>query len=634
MVRFTNPYPLIALIGVLLTFNSLTLQAQGRVQYAGPKQLGDYNGDAKYSYKIVEGDTLLDGPFIMQRSNLQALLDNEDTSFLFRGELVSGVPAGRWFFQFGSFTSESESEVVDYQYRVQVSGTQEKAQGLMLNGRPEGPWTYRVDNIENSQAVNTLFRSQISFSRGLPQEVFRIETDSSTMLGRLLRTGMAHDEWVLYRTDESGTQESWLFEDGILRQVIVESDGVKNSISVYKGPVSMSKTIELDERYLQLLPILQPALDSVPGRHIGIRQSLIQNSDYYQKIHHILSGLGNASFKPSFKVRVAHFPMDSLETTQLDSAITLIKKASMASQATLEDTQLNILKLSDAEADQLFRTAQELTTEPLRQLEKLISYKEKGILEFVSRQQLLQRIWPDNDRPSVGDAYEQGEGAQIKYLLELASQTAARLETVQQQVNDKLSKQRREQEFITLEERLIVQIKALEQVADSLDTLAAPTVKNAMAAIVQFARSSLANYSAMEETDAKLMQARELTACFDVLELLARSVGAQPGRQAKLQEVYQDAIWNPFMATIMNEEIKKRLTNAYNTILIPYLLNKVANNLSCSNAGELTSMLGSAYQRMLQLRDEDTSKLERRLRREQDPAMVLELLNLDPPPEN
>jgi hypothetical protein len=99
--------------------------------------------------------------------------------------------------------------------------------------------------------------------------------------------------------------------------------------------------------------------------------------------------------------------------------------------------------------------------------------------------------------------------------------------------------------------------------------------------------------------------------------------------ESQIGETYQDAVWNPFMAVIMNEEVKKRITTAYRRDLIPFFLDKVENQLSCENAGPLAEMMDQVHQRMLELREEDTSKLERKLRREQDPIAILELIGLE-----
>lgn len=81
------------------------------------------------------------------------------------------------------------------------------------------------------------------------------------------------------------------------------------------------------------------------------------------------------------------------------------------------------------------------------------------------------------------------------------------------------------------------------------------------------------------------------------------------------------------MANVMAEEVKKRIVNAYENILVPYFITTVTEELQCDSAGSLNDQMAHTHQRMLDLRDEDTRKLERRLRRENRPEEVLKLLH-------
>ncbi|MEL7160908.1 MAG: hypothetical protein AAFN92_09120, partial [Bacteroidota bacterium] len=90
-----------------------------------------------------------------------------------------------------------------------------------------------------------------------------------------------------------------------------------------------------------------------------------------------------------------------------------------------------------------------------------------------------------------------------------------------------------------------------------------------------------------------------------------------------------DEVWNNFTATVMEEELKKRLTEAYRDKLLPYFREQVTTSLDCANAGTLATRIAATNQRMLALREEDTDELEDRLRQTDDPRAILALLNAD-----
>ena len=112
------------------------------------------------------------------------------------------------------------------------------------------------------------------------------------------------------------------------------------------------------------------------------------------------------------------------------------------------------------------------------------------------------------------------------------------------------------------------------------------------------------------------------------MEKLEHIILTLPENKKEITTLYQDQIWNPFMANLMTEDVKKRITTAYEKVWLPYLIQQVTSGLSCANAEDLVVLFLKTHTRMLAMREEDTKKLERKLRREQDPMVIMELFNL------
>ena len=136
----------ISLITIALLSVPTLLQCQELLHYEGEYQIGEYKGEASFDYSLSDNDTVFQGPFIMQRSNLQELLDQEDYAFLFDGNFKDGTADGSWKIRFSEFKSGRESQVIDYEYRISVSGIQEEAIGIMKAGKPHGQWIYSILN--------------------------------------------------------------------------------------------------------------------------------------------------------------------------------------------------------------------------------------------------------------------------------------------------------------------------------------------------------------------------------------------------------------------------------------------------------------------------------------------------------
>ena len=631
---------------VLWLFLCFATKAQEGQRYQGPLTIGNYSGDADYYFDIIDSDTVLNGSFLLKKANLDALLQKQDYSFQFSGNFTNNFPQGSWRFQFGEFQSNNESQVVDYQYRVAISGVQEEASGLMSNGRPDGLWTYEVSQIEDSKVSHTLFKSTITFDKGIPQQNFRIENDSITLAGRFLRNGLAHDEWSLFELSGFGASESWFFTDGLLDKIQIELDGSTNTTSIYDGYKGETKTISLDSKYINAIALYQTSDILVGGK---MQRLLSQNASYYKKIDGILSELGESAFLPEFKVKVPYYPFSDKEKQYMDIIVSNYQLSREISSSFIEDTQLNILKLSDGDAAFQYEVIKKITEEFLLPIGQLVEFNEKEIIEYVSRNKLIQNLWPSGKPESelnvsitidsiTANRQFKIQGVKnyvatannLQTVKQLSEQALESLNRIQNELQQRLTNEKRQQEIIAVEEQLISQRNTMHLLIDSLIIDIPSANQNALNSIKEYADNALSAYSTLDSNNRKLSSGRDLSICYDKLQLLASNVADLPQQEVLINEKYQDRVWNPFMATLMDEEVKKRITSAYRKILIPYFLEQVQSDLECQKIEGLNLLMKDTYQRMLELRVENTSKLERKLRKVTNPQIVFELIGLQP----
>ncbi|MEM8506564.1 MAG: hypothetical protein AAF717_01990 [Bacteroidota bacterium] len=630
----------------LILLLPLEVQGQLKQRYEGPLQLGDFLGEAEYTYLVTEGDTLLEGPFAMQRSSLTALLENKDVSFSFLGAFSKGYPNGPWKFQFGEFKSDNTTQVVDFQYTLAISGFQTTAAGELTMGKPQGLWRISRDQIQGSQVERNLFKSQILFESGIPQQSFQVADSINTLVGRFLRDGVAHDNWELYTDGTAEAVEVWNFEEGVLKGIQTRSDTEIIVNAIFDFPFSIDTIINLDKRYLQIVELWRGFKNPGVSSQGQVAVLLSQNADFYARIDGILSALGKSSFRPEFKVRVPYFPLDTLERSQLDSITQLFATSNTLSQGVLNDTHLNILKLSEKETEYLYNVVAGISEQFLVPVGKIVGYQSDGVLEHVSREKLISQLWPDG-KPSESISITLGEdqnefrtfqgvaGAARKWqandldaVLQLTKYAARSLDSVAVVLRDKSAEEQRQQEEIQLEEKLLAQVNHLNTTVDSLVQDLPPPHLRALQHIKKTVADYLTTYSSEEQPDKKVRYGKQLNRCFAQMDTLVLAVKQLPEQSKAIADIYQDAVWNPFTATIMNERVKKRITNSYNRVLIPYLLEQIATELDCDNAKTYTTILEKLHVRMLELREEETRKLERKLKKTQDPAEILQLLNL------
>jgi len=609
---------------IILIFPMLLL-GQDQFRYTGNLQVGQYKGKANYQYTMLDRDTILSGSFLLERSDVQALLKNEDISFSIQGNFENNIPNGPWNFQFNEFQSDSKSKLKGNQYVVNVDGKQSVAFGKLNQGKPHGEWSYQARKIKNSEVETTEFQSIINFKNGIPQQNFTIENEQQKLVGRFLRNGVAHDQWTLFSDDAIEATESWNFDEGILKNIIIRSNSITSDITIQSRipDTQEIRIIPLDSTYLHILKMKLPKEAVNKVTQSGMFTLLAENDNHYQKINGILQNLRDSSFSIKFNVKIPYYPLSQNDISLLTSIVDHYKKSRRISNTLLNNTQLTILKLSDKNVKSLEKSVSNLTKRVLDPMREVVSYEGRDILHYIPREQLFARIWPDGIPITPNGINDTTFSLSAINLL--SESTFIRLDSIQKMLSKKISIQERKQEAIELEKKMIAQRDYLEQLSNTLDVDTIPDLyRNTVQNIQKNAENKLENYSNIQDVEKKLAYARELVYCFEKLDQVGKTIAQLPKQQNEIQKRYLDKIWNPFTATLMDEITKKRIVSAYEKVLIPHFLKKIEEELQCEETEEWINLVNDTYQKMLTLRDKDTHKLERKLRKEKDPQIILE----------
>lgn len=617
-------------------------------RYTGPFQVEDYSGKADFGYYVLENDTILEGPFRLQRSDLAPLTTGGNQYFSFSGQYRKNLPAGNWQFQFGDFQASNDVVLVDYQYNIKVNGTLLEASGEIGNGKFQGEWTHTVKRLEDSTVDTTLFLSTVQFENGFPQRSFRMEDEHRVLLGRVLKGGLAHDVWELYDKEVPDPIEYWYFAEGRLEKIVSSRNGQSETLEVYGRKTANPKVIDLDERYAKIVALSRGSdysTDTV--LESSTVDLLAENAANYQKLDNVYSALGEPVFMSPFRVEVAHFPLDDAETRQLDEIRAYAEKTEAISDELLGNTQLQLMKLTDEKVMYLLSSVTGLKEKFQSPIRRLIAYYEQDILEYVPKENVVRVLWPqgkptaaievtyNNASDTVTRTFT-GPGAgdlnfdsyDLSSVNQLAAYTFESIDSIRQVLGQKLIRQDRQEDLEGTEDRLIAQMTRLNGRVDSLSDVVSGPYKNTLQSIKATANGILKSYSEMKDVMAKSQQADLLITCFGQMDELAIAVSELPARLERILQHYTNEVWNPFTFTHMNEQTNKPITSAYQNMLIPYVLEKINTDLTCDNVNTHIRYLEAIYRRTLDMKDEDTAKVERKLKRERDPQEVLQLFNV------
>ena len=614
--------------------------SQETLRFQGMRNISGYTGLAKFEYFIKNNDTIFNGDF-----EFGNILEKEDNNrpVIVKGAFRNNRPDGKWTFQFGDLSQSDQKKLVNYQYVVEINGIQKSIDLNLDNGVPEGKWRIQIDSLKNSEIISTPFKSEFEYKAGIPQKSFRIETDTEFMVGRLLRNAVAHDVWSLYTKEGIGEIESWKFNQGQLEQISIKIDNATKKIALDYGQSKNLTTINLDKHYLDIMELRLQRQDTSLVFDHGMSNLLKRDSRNYEAVLEFFNDLGTSLTVEGFRVNVPEFPLTETQLKTLSLIEKTYQKSDTLIKKLIKNSQLNILKLSDSETEFLYNVVLTLQNDYLKPIEKLVTYQDEDVLRHITREHVIEGLWPngfpdevirtkgasDTERIYVlEDSFYDFSQQNLNSVLELSEFILEVTIKLEGELKEKLSSNKREQAFLIQEQRMVESANQLERQIDSLKTQSSKDIKEALEALNTFADKELSSYSKMEESIQKLDSSQQLTRCFKNTQFLATSISKITKRQKEIEETYQDQVWNPFTATIMDEDIKKRITKAYNEYVIPYYLNYINESLKCDKVLNLNENLNTLHDRMLALKEEETKKLERKLKRTEDASEILSLFGL------
>ncbi len=643
---------LIGLIGHLLLGGAISpLYSQEPQDFRGYVQWGGYQGLASYRYVLVEGDTVLHGPFSLQSRGLEASPFGEQPYISFGGEFSEGQLDSSWVFQFGDFEAGDRTEWEGEYIRVPVSGRRHRAEAHFEQGLAQGSWTHLIEQIEDSEQIDTVLTSELMVEKGLPTENFRIEDKGLILLGRFMAPGLAHDVWTFNYKTAVDKLEHWSFAAGRLEKIWVQRGEEADSLGIYPDELAQSQTIDLNARYIRILS-LQGRFDSAAYAGMGGQgqQLLLQHAALNERLSEVLQALGDsaqANRSPRLGVKVAHYPLSQSETKQLERIRNRLRVVDATRKEMLGNTRLNLLRRADQEVGFYLAVAEQVAGPYLAPARRALAYEDESVLAFLPRTRLLPagvaqaKAWPAIEveladttggyRPRFAGpqvAVPPTDSQALAYLAGLCQYALAALDSIEQVLDQKLDRQAFQAELASLEKELLQETETLDSLIDSLEQVIPARYASALMALETLANQRLRQYSDEEKLQAKLTLAQESIACTQQLRQLARTLATLPRRWDEIQQLYTEEVWNPFTATAMEDQVKERITQAYDGVLIPFLLSEIKQGLSCDRVESHINTLDALYARMQELRKQRTSQLERKLKQAEGPEAVLQWFEL------
>ena len=592
----------------------LGAQRDDSLRYSGALRVGERYGYANYEYFFKRRDTVRQGGFAFERINPGGLVSGTDDYVSFTGRYEANQPVGPWQLRFGEYQpGDRPAEIEELRYVVPVSGLLHEASGPLLAGEPDSLWVQEIQRVVNSEPAGTEFRSEITFQEGVARQSFRLESGPHVLLGRVLRNGVAEDEWILY--DDLETAERWRFAEGQLKYIVRGGD----TLATFADLSGRTEEVDLDARYLDWLR-LQLRMQGNPTDLAGnpVVDLLTRNAEVYARTFAAIRDLGGDAGRPLFRVSLPVNPLTRRELANLEMIDEQLRAIDTLSRSILSNTALSVVENKDPEVASLRSNIVSLRDTFLAPVRQLRDRYRGQLLPYVDRDDYLAVLFRGRDLP-----------AGLPEVATLVTDARRRIDSTRNVLGEKNNTRERKQAITALDEQLAREYYLL----DSLLAGRTGTVpeRYGLASVQSLAATEMRRYADTDDQLDRERRAQDLIRCVENLDALALTLIRSPEREDAVRAAYTDEVWNNFTATVMEERIKKRLYRAYEETLIPYYLERVRTELSCGNAVSVAEDLTGLHQRMLELRDADTDDLESSLRRLEDPVRILRLINNSEP---
>jgi|GEM_PF-3597553 len=569
-----------------------------------------------------------------------------------KGNYQNDLKSGDWSYNFKRLTPQGGLSIESLSFTESAGGGRFKIEGGFDGDEPEGNWEAMENAVDFSEIQDTAFYCTFNFDEGRLQRDFFISANNTTVRGRLDQSGFLHGK-VTFDIQINGNKivDSRTFDHGRLTasQLKIDGEVIERSFLGLKVPSdTSSQFVELSwgEEYLKVMqlshfvssPSLKEfGLDAADFQLIG--DTVLLNA-LQALTHH--KGIAVWPGQPTFsypKIKVVAQTISSGKQERVKRLVQHFDTIDKSVHQVLHDDQLEIAANADRRIA-VFQAIYELfQREVIPGYRSVVDLLKNPALRYLDEQVLLDRLkerkqLPDSLVVEQADTvvyfpFDQesiDEKDEIIAIDDQLGKIITYLESLGEQIRPVLNREK-QRLSLTRDESTMVDLR------DSIHALynhpSNNTFQKRMSIpVINVTQRRFKAYAQLPLNE-KINRLSEINACFRNLIDFYFLLKVLPDRRKAIEELYTRTVWNPFTYTDMEETVKERLYSAYDEILFPYLLDRIEEQLSCNNIDAILVDLPALFKKMEVLREQDTQEKEKSLRREDDPEVIKDIIELE-----
>lgn len=649
----------------VLLLTLIALKAGAQNTYNGKYSLSeDLSGTAQFGYFLQRNDTIYNGPFQF-KSSIRENEDGELVGVEYLGEYVDGKKSGRWNYRYQTIVP-GEAAVLEGMELVQkISGEAHTVSGDFKNGQPHGNWQFTRHRIENSRATDTLFSVTSKFVEGTINGATHGYSHRTQFSSNFDESGRLHGSWKTIHTLEGNVEllEIREYEHGVFKAHYFELLGEQFSVhyaGIDQHPENDETWVDVpfrEENINHLIFIIQdfekPAEVSKPDElEIGRMRELISESNellsqalnafHTHRQDRIWHHNAENMLMNSGMMRIREFSLTPEQRKKLKESQNKVSDTERIITNFFEDPQIDIGKHSYHELN-YFSAVFDVYFKNLRKLNNTLEIISDPSFKYVNLDAAFDVLKPSFDYPDSvifqfkdeghSETYTiprvEGNPQPIAFLHAHISQVHREVIVIEEKVGKIVEKYKKQSQLTENEEKLV---EKRDSIVDLFRGDLAPQRFNEyhqkLSEKIEIRVNEWFENYAELNLEVKLNRLEPLLECFDEVLLLYEQLAKIPLRLNDIDELYTRTVWNPYTYTDMDERIKERLYRAYEQIILPTIWEDLQSGIECGKITEKGNNYQRTYQKMVELREQDTKELEREIRRINSYSALAETLSL------
>ncbi|HSJ69924.1 MAG TPA: hypothetical protein VK921_19750 [Anditalea sp.] len=633
---------------IILITTGLTYSQQ-REKYVGEYTFNNEEGQAEFSFfENREGNIILDGNFIFIRRTIDTLDRTLLSKLNVNGNFRQNQKHGRWRYVQEEHRVELR-DVIDFEVITEIESENYELSAEYNEGLPNGIWEYKENKFERGR-LEPLFRSDpINFSSGNITGGVSFEQFGDYLTynisGRLDAQGVMTGEWIFtYMRDTVFVRETRRYENGFLLGLRVVNDETKeviNEVIFHEVIQNLDRLNQGEKVGFSIAEARFPLTFNVGYRQYFEEIQVQERGNEF--LRHVLSRI--LQYEEDYVQEDGYLSQYPIHTRRFEypiskddqSNIEEIEESFEALQSEVNRfANMNALAINRYRDDSLafayeyFQNKQErldrvdtlvqiLTSDEIRYIDQNVFVRE-GI-DYLSAFDTIRYEF-DNDVMTKELSYEEeisDDKSLTENVIAYIRREQSLVDILSNYITSELEQLEQTDDLATLEARILENKAEVDSIYLTHKTISNRDLEMFAAVfenILQRQFNELSRrYSEMDTYIERIEQGEVILDLISEMQDQFDRLAAVFPTIEDLDETYQEETFNPFTYSRYNVRAKERLFDNGGMVLFNHYINELNNEESYTMIKEHLNKIEALQERLYELRDVDTRRIERRLGR-------------------